>query len=236
MPKPKGTSLKHQVTVVIVNFKTKGLLKTAYRTFRQFYPNIRVILVDNHSEDASTEYVKEVGGRPNNTAILMDHNVGHGPAMNKAIRQVDTPYVFTLDTDTETLKGGFLEAMIARMKADDKLYAVGWKRWVDKLSGVPKEWHLETPPSNRFVAYIHPSAALYRVAMYHTLTPFFHHGAPCLDNMKEAARRKLKVESFPIRDYVKHLRAGTRRMYDGRWDPTERTPKKPWKARADYPI
>ena len=200
------------------------------------YPKVKIILIDNGSGDASTDLVRGLGNRPNNTAIFFDHNIGHGPAMHRAIQKVETPYVFTLDTDTETIKGGFLEAMIGRMHSDDRLYALGWRRHVDRISGVPLEWHIEKQPPKKFVAYAHPSAALYRVAMYHTLRPFFHHGAPCLSNMVEAERRKLKVEAFPIRDYVKHLKAGTRRMYKGRWDPKSGTPKGPWKEKDDYAI
>ena len=220
----------------IVNFKTKQLLRRAYRSFRKFYPNVRVIIVDNGSMDASRELVKEVGARPHNSFILFNKNIGHGPAMHRAIQKVETPYVFTLDTDTETLKGGFLEAMVKQMKGDNKLYALGWRRWVDRTSGVPREWHTENPPSRKFVSYVHPSAALYRMSMYHTLQPFFHHGAPCLSNMVRAEKRGLKTLPFPIRDYVKHLKAGTRRMYGGRWDPTSKTPKGKWREKDQYPI
>lgn len=230
------SSISKQVTVVIVNFKTKQLLRRAYRSFRKFYPTVRVIFVDNGSMDQSREFVKEAGARPHNSFILLDKNAGHGPAMHKAIQQVDTPYVLTLDTDTETLRGGFLELMVKRMKADDNLYALGWRRWVDRISGVPKEWHLKHPPAKKFVSYVHPSAALYRVSMYHTLQPFFYHGAPCLGNMVRAEKRGLKTLPFPIRDYVKHLKAGTRRMYGGRWDPTSKTPKGQWREKDQYPI
>ena len=122
------------------------------------------------------------------------------------------------------------------MRADDNLYAIGWKRWVDRVSGVPKEWHTDKHPPEKFIPYIHPSAGLYRISMFHTLTPFIYHGAPCLDNMREASKRGLTVKSFPIRDYVTHLKAGTRRMYSGRWDPTERTKRKKWNAKDKYPI
>jgi len=224
------------VTAIIVNFKTKNLLKCVYKTFRAFYPTVPMIIVDNHSGDSSVELVQALGMRPHVKTIFMDKNVGHGPAMNRAIQQSDTPYVFTLDTDTEVITGGFLQKMVKLMRADDTLYALGWKRWVDRISGVPLEWHTEKQPAERFIAYVHPSAGLYRVSMYHTLAQFFHHGAPCLNNMREANKRELKVEAFPIRDYVTHLEAGTRRMYSGRWDPTDKTPKKKWNAKDRYPI
>jgi len=224
------------VTAVIVNFNTQTLLKRAYKSFRGFYPGVPIIIVDNGSNDASAILVKELAGKPNVSTILFDHNVGHGPAMDKAIRAIDTPYVFTLDTDTETIAGGFLQQMVNLMKGNDNLYAIGWLRWVDKFSGVPLEWHIEKQPPERFIAYIHPSSGLYRVSMYHTLAPFFHHGAPCLDNMREASRRELLVSSFPIHDYVKHLKAGTRRMYDGQWDPTSKSLRKEWRAKDDFPI
>ena len=237
--KPKITvqsSIAKQVTVVIVNFKTKRLLACAYKSFRKFYPTVRMIFVDSGSMDESRELVKEIGGRAYNSFILFSTNVGHGPAMHQAIQEVDTPFVLTLDTDTETFKKGFLEKMVRQMKANDNLYALGWKRWVDRLSGVPLVWFTEKQPSERFVAYIHPSAGLYRMSMYRTLNGFVHHGAPCLHNMNDAVKRGFELQAFPISDYVKHLKAGTRRMYGGRWDPTNKTPRKKWKARDSYPI
>ena len=57
-----------------------------------------------------------------------------------------------------------------------------------------------------------------------------------MNNMLDARKKGLKVQSFPIRDYVKHLKAGTRRMYGGRWDPKSSTPKGKWKEKANYPI
>jgi hypothetical protein len=150
--------------------------------------------------------------------------------MDQAIRLAETPYVFTMDTDCETLKGGFLEEMLRLFGEDASLYALGWLRYVDWLTGVP------APVSEGFMPYVHPSAAMYDREKYLKLYPFVHEGAPATRNMREALEAGYGLKSFPIHEYVMHLTAGTRRMWDGRWNPGQGEPPSPWRENAKYPI
>ena len=235
-PSPPHTKLLSNidVTIVIVNYRTKHLVKNAYMSVRKFYPNILIILVDNGSQDDSTKYVEKLGKKEHTKAVLLPENIGHGPAMHIAIKSLHTKYVLTMDSDCVIKSIGAIEEMV-RIADRKGLYAIGWKRWVDKVSGVPKEWHLEKHPGKKFVAYIHPAFGLYNVEKYNQLKPAFHHGAPLLQNMVCANELSMGVESFPVFDYVKHLVAGTRRMYSGHWDPRNKKPNE-WKRKADYPI
>lgn len=220
------------VTCIIVNFKTAKLTKTALTTFTLQYPFVPVLLVDNGSADRSTKYVQAVGKSLDMvTAILHDKNIGHGPAMHKAILQADTRYVFTLDSDCEVLESGFLERMIKDFQSDDSLYATGWLRKVEPKIGVP----VPNRKTN-YLEYIHPSAALYDREKYMQLAPFRHTGAPCTDNMRDAKRKGFKVQSFPISQYVRHLEAGTRRMYKGKWNPRQNEEAEKWEREKSYPI
>ena len=221
------------VTAVIVNFKTIDLTRSAVETLRMAYPDVPLILTDNGSQDSSTQLVAKFNKREGITAILNDQNLGHGNAIEQAFVKVRTEYVFLMDSDCIVKKSGFLAKMIAACE-EHNLYATGWLRWVDKLSGVPREWHLDTPPSERFIPYIHPAAGLYHMPTYYKLPPAFHHGAPLLQNMVAAYERGLKVKSFPIFQYVDHLIAGTRRMYGGHWE--GKGQPKPWKKKDTYPI
>lgn len=231
--------MSNDVTVVITNYKTEHLTKQCLRTLLQYYPHAPVVLIDNNSQDSSTGYVKRAADRHTNVEALMiaPKTIGHGPAMHKAIMQcVDTPFVFTLDSDCIVHSGGFIELMREKLLADPNLYALGWLRHVDKHSGVPIEWHLQHPPKEKFCAYVHPSAMMLRKSMYIELPPFFNHGAPCLQNMREAEVRGLGLEAFPIRDWVEHLKAGTRRLYGGRWDPRDDDKPGAWDPKASFPI
>jgi hypothetical protein len=241
-PKPKSSiantsiAVSTHITCILVNFKTKRLTKQALTTFLDYYSSVHVILVDNGSHDDSTNLVRQAGKvYPGVTSVLYDTNIGHGPAMHNAIKQSTTDYVFTLDSDCIVQRVGFLEQMLERAQSGN-LYAIGWRRWVDRLTGVPLEWHIEKPPAKKFIPYIHPCASLYNRRMYHQLYPFTHHGAPCIINMREATSKQFKMQSFPIFDYIKHLKAGTRRMYQGRWDPKTTDRPGPWNEDMDWPI
>ena len=228
LPEKREALSISDITAVIVNFKTLHLVKQAYGSLREHY-DLPVILVDNHSQDESAQWVREQGGIVNST------NVGHGPAMDAAIERVTTPYVLTLDSDCIVNSGGFLEEML-KFFSDPQAYAIGWLRYVDRVTGVPLEWHLNHPPGERFVRYLHPAVAIYDVAKYRGLARFYNHGAPALQNMLDAEAHGYAVADFPVFRYVTHLVAGTRRMYDGRWDPRDNENPKPWKKNESYPI
>lgn len=215
------------VTVVIVNFKTKRLTKVAVETFSAVYKNVRIILVDNGSNDDSTEWIKLLSG--NITPVLLPTNIGHGPAMDLAIKDyVSTKYVFTLDSDCEVFRYGFLARMKYRLEKSQNGYAIGWKRWVNE-NGVATTKTKDIPPGLR--PYIHPSAAMYNIEIYKSLPPFLHHGAPAIENMRTSHERGYELFDFPVSQYIKHKVAGTRSMYGGRWQIKEgETPDKSKKA------
>lgn len=236
VPEP-SIDIGRYITCVIVNFKTRKLTKQALTSFLDVYPNVPVDLIDNGSGDDSTSFIKQAEKvYPKVISTLYDENIGHGPAMHRAITGAETKYVFTLDSDCVIDRGGFLQRMLD-IAQTGALYAVGWRRWVDRFTGVAtKEQSIENPNKDHFVGYIHPCAALYNREMYVQLPPFDHYGAPCIVNMVEADRRRFMVHSFPIFQYITHLKAGTRRMYGGRWNPKEEEKPKAWTEDNDWPI
>lgn len=230
--------LYSKVDVIIVNYKTQKLLEQCIESLFHYYSGIPVIIIDNGSADGSVPYMYELSQLHRNVKFIQNRtNIGHGPAMHRAMYHIIKPFAFMLDSDTIIEKAGFLEKMLAKMTSDKNLYAIGWRRWVDRLSGVPLEWHLDNPNKDKFLAYIHPHAAMYRRSMYVELQAYFeHHGAPCLQNMLAAEKAGFKVKNFQIRDYVKHLIAGTRRMWDGQWDIKDKPKVREWQANAKFPL
>jgi len=219
------------ITCVIVNFKTKNLTEKCIETFRKFYSH-PIILIDNNSADDSTEFCKNAFTKYNDITLLLNNkNIGHGPAMHQAILLATTPYIFTLDSDTETLQGTFLESMLLEFDKQENLYAIGWRRYVncDGVSGDEKQNKNLTP-------YIHPYAMLIDRAKYLTLPKFEDHGAPCRSNMYAAFKANYTLSDFNLKPYIKHCIAGTRRMYNGYWHPKETDKPSEWKEKATYPI
>lgn len=225
--KPQVKRIQLDITAVVVNYKTKHLIKKAVKTFRHYYPTVHLVLIDNNSQDGSTDWVGRQ--RSEHTTVLINHhNVGHGPALHLGIQQAKTRFVFVFDSDVVFHRGGFLEKM--QTEAQKGIYAVGWLRWVN-TNGVASR----NKNATWLCPYIHPHAALIDKEQYLRLKPFNHKGAPCADNMHDAKKKEIRVASFPIEKYVTHLIAGTRRMYQGHWDGNGKEPIK-WNPRAKIPI
>jgi glycosyltransferase involved in cell wall biosynthesis len=221
------------VSVVIVNYKTQALTRQAVSSFISRYHDVPLLVIDNGSQDKSVGTIQKLAMRnPSVTAHLLTENVYHGPALDQAFHLLETPYILTLDSDTITKKGGWLEAMLGHFRSDPRLYAIGWLRWVNH-NGVATRDGLPRPNLH---PYIHPYCALFDRAKYHTLQPFFRDGAPCRVNMFNATKAGYHLVSFPIDQYVTHLIAGTRRMWKGRWDPKSDERPGGWREDAKYPI
>ena len=61
-------------------------------------------------------------------------------------------------------------------------------------------------------------------------------GAPCVANARSALAQGFELKDFPIQKYVKHLEAGTRRMFGGNWRPGVTVKAKTWRENEHYPI
>lgn len=192
------------VTVVIINFQTPDLTTGAVRSLRRFYPDVPLLLVDNGSGDESPRALEELRQlQPEKTELLLNvTNFHHGPAMDQALRLLETPYVLFLDSDCVVERGGFLEAMLGLAAAEPRGYAVGKKIFMNDR-GFDVE---ETPGAH---PYIRPICMLIHRERYLELPPFERHGAPCLANMRAAAAAGLALLHLPVEEYVRHLGRGT---------------------------
>ena len=192
------------VTVVVINFRTPDLTRRAVESFRACYPELPLLLIDNGSGDESggiLERLREM--RPGCTKLIMNaSNLHHGPGMDQALRNAETPYVLFLDSDCEVLRGGFVEAMHTAAEEDAHNYAVGKRIFMnDRGFDVP-----ERPGAH---PYVRPICMLVRREFYLQLPPFERHGAPCLSNMRAARAAGLELVHFPVEDFVRHDGRGT---------------------------
>ncbi|MEX0748048.1 MAG: glycosyltransferase, partial [Rhodothermales bacterium] len=115
-----------RVSAAVVNFQTPDLIETAVRTFHAYYPGVKLLVVDNGSQDDSRSVIQRLardlglGIAP----LLLASNQYHGPAMDVAIHSLDTEFIYLFDSDTETHKGGFLEEMVSACEPAD-VYGTG---------------------------------------------------------------------------------------------------------------
>jgi glycosyltransferase involved in cell wall biosynthesis len=230
VPVIKPLQIEASITAVVVNFETKELIQKAVTSFREYYPTLPLVIVDNHSTDGSREWIRKQKNEYTR-AVLNRSNKGHGPALHKEFQRAHTDYIFTFDSDVEFLRGGLLESMVNLIQ---DAYAIGWRRWVNE-EGVSVD---EKQPfdASKYCPYIHPYAALYHRETYLTLSPFINNGAPAIFNMRDAHKQDIRVVPFYLEPYVRHLVAGTRRMWKGHWFPGNKPKLEGWNEERHYPI
>ena len=184
------------VTALVCQFKTRELIQRCVESFREHYPHIPLVIVDDGSRDESTEYTRELGEHEGILTVISEDNQGHGPAMNLGITYVDTPYVFTMDSDCTIEKDGLLEGMREIFDDYPITFAVGKQVPRYKTGGL----------------YIRPSAMMMDIEKFHKLRPFILHGAPALHTMTDAEKHGYALVDFPVLDYIDlHGGSGTRR-------------------------
>jgi glycosyltransferase involved in cell wall biosynthesis len=205
----------HDVTVVLVNYKTRALTQRAIESLLRQYPTVSLIAIDNGSRDDSTDFLLALARRHSNVSTIVNmQNRNHGPAMHQGIGLARTQYVFTLDSDCEVIHGGFLEEMSALFE-DERVYAVGDVRYKNRFGytfgydDVAGHDERANPENRRRIPYVHPYAMLLDRRKYQQLRPFVHHGAPCIRNMRDAKERGFAVRYFPVHHYVVHRAEGT---------------------------
>lgn len=87
-----------KVTIGVVNYNGKETLSTTLQSIQQLkYPDIEVMMVDNHSTDDSVEWVQTYF--PKVRCIRLDSNPGPAAARNVILQQAQTDYVFIMDND-----------------------------------------------------------------------------------------------------------------------------------------
>lgn len=208
-------SLADCVHAAVVNYQTPDLLDTAVRSFSRFYPHVSMLIVDNGSDDVSRDAIGLLREDLDNvTALLLDENRFHGPAMDLALRRLEADYVFLLDSDTETHRGGFLEEMLALCKPAD-VYGAG------KIVRVNRRGFAARTGTPVLVS----AFMLIDRTAYLGLPPFMHHGLPALKNFRSAADAGLHLAEYPVDDFVDHLGRGTAERYGYGLG---------WKGRIDY--
>jgi hypothetical protein len=194
------------VTAVVINYQTPDLVAVAVRSFRHYYPDVPLLIIDNGSQDHSRQIIETLvtaDGGPTQT-LWLPKNLYHGPAMHQAMELVGTPYVYFFDSDTETRRGGFLEPMIAALEADPQAYGAGRIVEVDRRRGFRKPGGMPV--------LVTPYMLLRR-DFYFRLPPFIHHGLPTIQNFRAAEQAGYRLIPFPIETYVHHLGRGTAARY-----------------------
>lgn len=110
------------VAVVVLAYKQVAFVDSCLQSLDAHgLEGVQVLLVDNGSSDGTAERMQawaEV--HPNALLLLNPENLGHCRAFNRALEQVQAPYVLDLAADDRLLPGGLsalVKALMARPEA-----------------------------------------------------------------------------------------------------------------------
>jgi len=107
------------VSIIIVNYNGKTHLEKCLDSLKKIdYDNFEVILVDNHSTDKSTEFVKVE--HPDVNIIELEKNLGFAEPNNIGARKAKGEYLLFLNNDT-TVTPDFLYELIKPFSTDPRI-------------------------------------------------------------------------------------------------------------------
>jgi GT2 family glycosyltransferase len=92
-----------EISIIINNYKTRGLLKQCLKGIYIHPPTVEfeVVVIDNNSGDGSVELVRE--SFPQVKIIASEKNLGHQKGNNLGIKNSNGKYVLILNTDIAIL-------------------------------------------------------------------------------------------------------------------------------------
>jgi GT2 family glycosyltransferase len=118
-------------SIVIPSYNNKPLIEKCIAAVLRNtdHPDYEIVVVDNHSDDATVSFLKGLGGSIK--LILNQENLGFGKACNIGAARADGEVVLFLNNDTE-VQPGWLSPLMADLQSPDTGVAGGKLLFADK--------------------------------------------------------------------------------------------------------
>lgn len=113
---------------VIVTYNSAGEIGDLLADLLRLAPGMRVIVIDNDSRDETARLVRQ--DFPAVELVVNPQNVGYARAVNQGLRLCGEDFVFLLNPDMRLLDPGFHAALLACMRADERVAAAGPLQYV----------------------------------------------------------------------------------------------------------
>ena len=200
-----------EITGLTVVYNTFDLIKTAYESFRKFYPSVPLLIMNNSDpEDRCTRYLKRLERTDSKVEVChYNENVGHGQAAREGIEMIKTKYVYYFDSDTIMYQGGVLEKMLKIM--DDETYGISRIIYIDRNGK-----NIRNDFKGERIKYLYFVVGLLNRNMYFRFHHWTRFGLPIFKAMIEindAGIADKALKNFPVWEYVRHIGGGTRSRF-----------------------
>jgi len=216
-----------EATIIIPNYKTLELTKLCLRSLHLHtdIKRVKVIVVDNDSADASLDYLRSV-----EWITLVERKTAgesgplmHERALDLGVSLAETPYIIAFHTDTIVTNSGWLDFMLAKVKADPNNAGTGsWK--LEEYSPLKKFFQKIETAIRRLLGrkitkrpmYFRTHCVLYKTAIVRECGGFVD---PESAGIRLFAAMKAKgyglpfIEPREFRQYIKHLNNATMIMH-----------------------
>lgn len=224
------------VTIIIPHYKTLELTKLCLRLIRKYTPAdlAHVIVVDNGSNDASSDYLRQLTWIElieRDTSQDASGVQSHSLALDEAMQRVKTPFALIIHTDTLVRRSGWLEYLLAQFDNQPNLAGVGsWKleakpwyrNWLKRIETylqltfyklIGKRQHSIAGVGDNFY-YLRSHLALYRTHLINQYQPIFYHkkypaGWTIHRNLVDNGYDMLFLTSEQLGQYVDHVNHAT---------------------------
>jgi len=109
-----------ELSVIIVNYNTKDLLKTCIDSVKKSCPDCQIIVVDNCSDDGSREEILKMPVK----GVLSESNLGFSRANNLGLKEATGENILFLNPDT-LVDEGTLKRCLEFIKENRNVGALG---------------------------------------------------------------------------------------------------------------
>lgn len=229
-------------SIGLVNYKTLELTRVALELLKTHIDNgelgedrIDVWVVDNDSQDASTDYLRSLNWIHLIERVPASHEEGfeaHGKGLDLILESINTDYLFLLHTDTFIYDPEVFDWMLSFCPADSKIAAVGCLEQINR-GYLRTAWRISSrffkhysrrfrrfiglnakDPKPYLEQYIKSFCALWNVRLmkqhgYHFLMAGRIPGYELQDRMKADGYRLVTLSPMKLFQYLDHVEAGT---------------------------
>jgi len=116
-----------KISIIIVTYNNLVLTTNCLNSIFCFshYPNLEIIVIDNHSTDGTKDYLKQLAKENSQIHIIVnDQNRGFAAANNQGIKIAQGEYIVFLNNDT-IVTPDWLEYMINHFRQDSTIGLLG---------------------------------------------------------------------------------------------------------------